>query len=369
MPRLKHQSSSTLHPGSTQYAGIKARQSNGHSKGPTVLARHCCAFRSASPAKRVRMSWVFIAVSCRIRRRQTVHRANPRRVVLYTSLGRIAGIPDLCRYPSCASIVPDISYSIVAPVCAAFSYERGYMRRSIALLSLILGCVLLLPAKTVVFWQEGFPTVASQPVTRDALVEAMADADIAFAGIEGLKAPATLAGAGLLVLPYGSSVPVDAWSAIQGYLRACGNLLVLGGQPFRGPVSLVNGKFVQGVAQDSYAREFGIQHTYVAPQQGAAKFEWRAGYSFLRTPAIRASRFFVLEGRFNGLGYMVNSEGLQVAAPVVVSDRAGGGFGVPSGPGGVPSVPGAGAGGAAAPGAAPGTAAPGGRGPGAAVPG
>jgi len=227
------------------------------------------------------------------------------------------------------------------------------MRRSIALLSLILGCVLLLPAKTVVFWQEGFPTVASQPVTRDALVKALDGADTAFVGLEGLKDSATLAGAGLLVLPYGSCVPVEAWSAIQGYLRTGGNLLVLGGQPFRVPVSLVNGKFVQGVAQDSYSREFGIQHTYVAPPQDAAKFEWRAGYSFLRAPAVRARRFFVLEGRFNGLGYMVNSEGLQGAAPVVVSDRAGGGFGR----GGV----GAGAPGAAAPGAA----AAGGRGAGA----
>src|ERR1039458_2279537 len=77
------------------------------------------------------------------------------------------------------------------------------------------------------------------------------------------------------------------------FLGGGGNLVGLGGQPFRVPVRLVDGKFVQGVAQDSYAREFGIQHTYVAPEQGAAKFEWRDGYSFLRAPAIRAQRFFV----------------------------------------------------------------------------
>ncbi|MCX6632095.1 MAG: hypothetical protein NTW28_31175, partial [Candidatus Solibacter sp.] len=228
------------------------------------------------------------------------------------------------------------------------------MRSSIAVLCLTLAWARLLPARTVVFWQEGFPTVASQPVSRDALVKALADVDTAFTGIEGLKNPATLAGASLLVLPYGSSVPVDAWSAIQGYLRAGGNLLVLGGQPFRVPVSLVNGKFVPGMAQDSYSREFGIQHTYAAPEQGAAKFEWRAGYSFLRASAIRANRFFVLEGRFNGLGYMVNSEGLQGAAPVVVSDRGAGGRGAASAP--------AGGGQGAAPGA-PAGAADGGRGP------
>ena len=136
-----------------------------------------------------------------------------------------------------------------------------------------------------------------------------------------------LAGAGLLVLPYGSAVPVEGWSAIQGYVRGGGNLLVLGGQPFRVPVSQVNGKFVQGVEQDSYSREFGIQHTYAAPQQGAEKFEWRTGYQFLGAAAIRAQRFFVLEGRLNGLGYIVNGEGLQTSAPVVVADRMGGGRG------------------------------------------
>ena len=51
------------------------------------------------------------------------------------------------------------------------------MRISSAVLCLTLAGALLLPAKTVVFWQEGFPTVASQPVTRDALVRALADAD------------------------------------------------------------------------------------------------------------------------------------------------------------------------------------------------
>ena len=250
--------------------------------------------------------------------------------------------------------VPDNTLQFRRGRARRISYERGSMRSSFTVPCLILACALLLPARTVVFWQEGFPTVASQPVTRDVLLKALADADTVFAGIESLKDPATLAGAGLLVLPYGSAVPVDAWSAIQGYLRAGGNLLVLGGQAFRVPVSLVSGKFVQGVAQDSYSREFGIQHTYVAPQQGASRFEWRPGYSFLRAPAIRAQRFFALEGRFNGLGYMVNSEGLQGAAPVVVSDRAAGRGGA-----------GAGVGGDAAPGAA--AAAPG-RGAGAVTP-
>ncbi len=57
------------------------------------------------------------------------------------------------------------------------------------------------------------------------------------------------------------------------------------------------------------------------PRLEGAKFAWKNGYSFLRAPEIRARRFFALEGRLNGLGYMVNSEGVEVASPVVVSDH------------------------------------------------
>ena len=221
------------------------------------------------------------------------------------------------------------------------------MRKIVATLSLIFASGIPLCAKVVVFWQPGFPTVASAPVTRDALVKALEGTGPVFAGIDQLKDPATFAEADLLVMPYGSAVPTEAWGAIQGFLRAGGNILVLGGQPFRVPVTSVNGKFIQAEPLDSYSRDFGIQHTYTAPSQGAAKFEWRAGYSFLPSLAIRARRFFVLEGRSNGLGYMVNTEGLQVAAPVVVSDRAAGfGGGRGAGAPGAAAGRGAGAGGA-----------------------
>jgi len=236
------------------------------------------------------------------------------------------------------------------------------MRKLVAILFLILAGGLPLCAKVVVFWEQGFPTVASAPVTRDALVKALEGTGPVFAGIGQLNDPATFTGADLLVMPYGSAVPAEAWAAIQGFIRTGGNILVLGGQPFRVPVTGANGKFVQAAPQDSYSRDFGIQHTYTAPSQGAAKFEWRTGYSFLPSVAIRARRFFVLEGRSNGLGYMVNSEGMQVAAPVVVSDRAGGfgggrGAAAPAAaaPGPVPAGGRAGRGaGAGAAGAAPG---------------
>ncbi len=110
------------------------------------------------------------------------------------------------------------------------------------LLIVLLGAVspALLAAKTVVFWQPGFPSVDSGPVDHSVLVQALAGSArgaLIFAGIQELNVPATFDGADLLVLPYGSAVPTDAMAAIHAYLRAGGNLLVIGGQPLHVPVS------------------------------------------------------------------------------------------------------------------------------------
>lgn len=183
---------------------------------------------------------------------------------------------------------------------------------------LIFGSAVSTPANTVVFWQEGFPAIASQRVPHDILSKALNDTNLKFAGIEGFRDPATLARADLVVFPYGSAVPVDVWSTIHAYLRGGGNLLILGGQPLRVPVRFSDGKFIEGHPQDSYARELDFRHTYELPQLGTAKFAWKFGYSFLPAPEVRARRFFAVEGRLDGLGYMVNSEGIRVAAPVIV---------------------------------------------------
>jgi Beta-galactosidase len=178
-------------------------------------------------------------------------------------------------------------------------------------------------AKVVIFWQESFPTVASQTIARETLVQALEGMDPAFTNLEGLKDSSVLASAELLVLPYGSALPVDAWASIHEYLEAGGNCLILGGQPFRVPVALSEGTFKQARPQDTYSRELEFRHTYEVPTPGDTKFEWKPGYSFLRAPVIRAARFFAVEGRLDGLGYMVNLKGTELAAPVIVSDHSG----------------------------------------------
>jgi len=175
--------------------------------------------------------------------------------------------------------------------------------------------------KTVVLWQPGFPAIASETPDRATLGKALDGMDSVFADIATLNDSHTLADADLLVLPYGSAAPVDAWKSIQHYLDAGGNLLVLGGQPLRVPVSLRDGSYQPGRPQDSYSRILGLRHTYEVPVGTDSSFVWRNGYATGPMLQVKAKRFFAVEGRLNGLGYMKDPSGLRVAAPVIVSDH------------------------------------------------
>jgi len=66
----------------------------------------------------------------------------------------------------------------------------------------------------------------------------------------------------------------------------------------------------------------GFRHTYEVPVTPGATFKWEQGYSWLPPLAVQAQRFFAVEGHLNGLGYMADSAGLMVAAPVIVADHA-----------------------------------------------
>jgi len=178
-----------------------------------------------------------------------------------------------------------------------------------------------LHAKVVVFWQPGFPTVSSQAIDRGILDKALEGMDATFADESTLSVPDTLANADLLVLPYGSAVPTDSWKSIESYLNAGGNLLVIGGQPLRVPVSRVDSRYTAAQPQDTYSRALGFRHTYEVPVANVATFHWKSGYTWLPAITIHAQHFFTVEGRLDGLGYMVDSTGLLVAAPIIFADH------------------------------------------------
>ena len=208
-----------------------------------------------------------------------------------------------------------------------FCFPVVRLRKLLVVVFIVSSLPTRLFAKVVVFWQPGFPTVATGPVERAALTKALDGMDAQFADWANLNDPATLAGADLLILPYGSAFPGDTWKSIEQYLHAGGDLLVIGGQPLRVPVTKTADEYVAGRPQDTYSRDLDFRHTYEVPVPTDAQFAWRAGYAMAQTPHIHARGFFVVEGRLDGLGYMVDSTGLLVAAPVVVADHAGGAMG------------------------------------------
>lgn len=177
-------------------------------------------------------------------------------------------------------------------------------------------------ARVVVFYQPGFPTSGSEPMSHADLVAALGP-DATFVDLDRLQQPDTLREADLLVLPYGSSVPVEAWPQIDAWLEGGGNLLVIGGQPLQVPVEGQAGAFHPDRPQETYSRVLGFRNTYVIPPiDSGAQFVWRRGYGFLPGLQVRARKFYAIEGySLNGLGYEVDAAGDRVAAPVIVADR------------------------------------------------
>jgi hypothetical protein len=181
--------------------------------------------------------------------------------------------------------------------------------------------------KVAVFWQEGFPTLESQPVPRETIEKALNGLQPEFVSLEELNKPAALHDVELLVLPYGSAVPADAWAAVLKHLQAGGNLLILGGRPLTIPVHKGASGFVVDRPETAYSRQIGVEHTYEAPRQAGPirqstdvrpTFTWKDGT--FSGGDVQAKRVFVIEGVSYGLGYLQDSAGERVAAPVVATD-------------------------------------------------
>jgi hypothetical protein len=85
-------------------------------------------------------------------------------------------------------------------------------------------------AKTVVFWQPGFPAADSPAPDESGLRNAFAGAS--FAGASVLADELAKHDTDLLVMPYGSTWPEAQWEPILRYLDRGGNMLVLGGKAF-----------------------------------------------------------------------------------------------------------------------------------------
>jgi hypothetical protein len=213
---------------------------------------------------------------------------------------------------------------------------------------LVLGLALAGPieAKVVLFHEAGFPSVESEAPSRETLAEALQGKDVTYVGVEDLKKPEALSADDLLVLPYGSAFPADAWPAIRSHLESGGNLLNLGGRPLWFPVfreaetatgseaservAAAPGRFRVGRPQDTYWRLLAAVQAAEVPARAFGRFAWDQAFPF-RTAEIRARRVFWINtlfvanyappaGQWRGLGFFHDKDGHRVAAPVTRLD-------------------------------------------------
>src|SRR5580658_548771 len=192
------------------------------------------------------------------------------------------------------------------------------------------------PAKTVVFWQPGFPASDSPAPNEAALRTALADAEFADAGqLTNALAPAET---DLLVLPYGSAWPEADWDAILRYLDRGGNLIVLGGMAFTlAAFSDSNGWHLrtESVAQplelfiDGYQETPGSHSLAFTPNDDVfpklPSFTWKRAFS----PVVRLSviNYDTSGGATGGEDMNLTTlawgqrDGYKLAAPVLALDH------------------------------------------------
>jgi hypothetical protein len=112
----------------------------------------------------------------------------------------------------------------------------------------------------------------------------------------------------LLVLPYGSAFPLDAWPALRLQLEAGMNLLVLGGAPFHEPMIGAPGAWRPAGRTPAYAQALRL-----GPAGAVA---WpRGGKAVARAPwtgsIVEGSRAFALAPRFAETPLHPDEEGSQ----------------------------------------------------------
>ncbi|MEO1369348.1 MAG: hypothetical protein AAFX50_19395, partial [Acidobacteriota bacterium] len=115
------------------------------------------------------------------------------------------------------------------------------------------------PAKAALFEVPGFPTVDAPVIPPSTLRSALEGLPVErLDSVAALREELRLRRFDVLILPYGSAFPLAAWVELRAFLERGGGLVVFGGAPFHQPVREVDGEFVLGVRQPTFADDLKI---------------------------------------------------------------------------------------------------------------
>lgn len=202
----------------------------------------------------------------------------------------------------------------------------------------------------VVFWEEGFPAVGAPAPDRGVLDSALGRFDAVFRGSGAFGKLLDDHEPALVVLPYGSAFPAEAWGPFLRYLGRGGSFVQLGGSPFAAPVDGRPGARTAPSPNPSLAHRLGFVRAEPAEASRVVTWEVIAaaragpaplsldGFSPRHVPALDvllsgpASRpdesgsDGPREGVLTPLVVGRSAEGTPRAAPVFRIDRVGGEF-------------------------------------------
>jgi hypothetical protein len=193
----------------------------------------------------------------------------------------------------------------------------------------------------VLFSEPGFPAADSAAPSAPQLAAMFPGAQSAT--LDQLPPALNASSARLLVLPYGSAFPEDAWPAIKQFLDRGGNLLVFGGRPFTRAAYRDHGewylrdysvRFTRPLMIDQYQETLGSDGLEFQPNPELTlqlpPFAWKRAFS----PVIRLSAVDVyhrggaagsIDARLDSLAWGVKT-GRKMSAPVLQVDHYRNGF-------------------------------------------
>ena len=123
----------------------------------------------------------------------------------------------------------------------------------------------------VILAEPGFPGADSAVANPQQLARSISGAQPA--SVEQLRQLLTLPTTALLVLPYGSAFPEEAWPEIHQFLQRGGNLVVLGGQPFTRAAYRDHGSWKLRPYSMRYIRPLMIDQYQTTPGSEGMQFQ------------------------------------------------------------------------------------------------
>jgi hypothetical protein len=197
---------------------------------------------------------------------------------------------------------------------------------------------------TVIFIEPGFPSADSTSPSQLAAPLPNAQPAPADQLPTLLAAPSTR----LLILPYGSAFPEEAWPAIKQFLDRGGNLLVLGGMPFTRAAYRDHGqwrlrdysvRFIRPLMIDQYQPTPGSDGSQFQPNPDLPPqlpaFHWKCAFSpVIRLSAVdlyhRGGAAGSIDARLDTLAWGIGTSGVhngrKMSAPVIQVDHYRNGF-------------------------------------------